>query len=171
MIVVEGFDASGKSVLAKKLALRLQWNLYHTGGPTKDEIDVMHCLRRSYNRMYEQCVQDRVTHVSESVYSMLSAPEKAAPAIDRLRELCIAKVIYCRPPTEFLLEAVKNDHLAKEHDTPRHLDMVLSKSRELIAIYDTIMAVVNLYSPVHTYDRTIEGADTELIEQIYGRYK
>lgn len=172
MIVVEGFDGSGKSTLARAIAEKLNYGLVHTGGPTKDVGDVMLCLNRSRQRMALKVVQDRITHVSEAVYSMIQAPKKAAPAIMALRQIHDGiTMIYCRPPTEFLLEALKNEHIQKGYDSPQHMDHVLSNARQLIGIYDTIMEIVSHYTGLYTYDRSISGADEQMVETIVRRHR
>lgn len=172
MIVVEGFDASGKSTLAVKIGKRLTWPIVHTGGPTKGEDDVLRCLTRSRHRMTLHNVQDRITHVSEACYGMLRSPKSAALAIQSLRDFHDGvTVIYCRPPTEFMLEALKNQHVDEEWDTPKHMAMVLENARTIIAIYDTIMAVVGHRTGLYQYDRTVSGADEQIVEIMSRRFK
>src|SRR5690606_42074312 len=86
MIIVEGFDASGKTTLANEIGRAMGWQVLHTGGPTRDEGDVYACLFRCYQRVRMRCVQDRVTPISESVYSLLHRPAKAAIDIDALKD-------------------------------------------------------------------------------------
>ena len=171
MIVVEGFDGSGKSTLALKIGRALTWPIVHTGGPTKDEDDVIRCLMRSRNRMGLHNVQDRITHVSEACYSMLTKPKQAALAVQCLRDFNDrVTVIYCRPPTDFLLEEVTR-HVDKEHDPPGHMDVVRSNARQMIAIYDTVMQVVGHRTGLIVYDRTIDGTDEQIVQKMCRRYK
>lgn len=154
MIVVEGFDGAGKTVLTGQIAAATGWPTYHTGGPTKDMEDVRRCLRRTYMRFLENCVQDRCTHVSESVYSLFTRPLQAAEAMSHLYEMRAAKVlVYCRPPTDVLLESVKV-HEAKGHETQAHVDRVKEKARELISVYDAIIQSAAVHVDVVRYDRT-----------------
>jgi hypothetical protein len=155
MIVVEGFDMSGKSTLAKAIGQAKGWPVLHTGGPTTDLQDVIACLHRSRVRMTEPCVQDRITHVSESVYSMTEFPKKAGWAIAHLHEIAVPVcVIYCRPPTEFLMDALREEHVAKAHDTCDILDRIRRDAYEMIHYYDTIMEVVKQRNRIVVYDRT-----------------
>lgn len=159
MIVVEGFDGAGKTVLANQIASKLGWPTYHTGGPTRDMDDVRRCLRRTYMRFLESCVQDRCTHVSESVYSLFDRPLQAAQAMSCLYELRAAKVlVYCRPPTDVLLEAIAS-HAAKDHETSQHVDRVKLRARELISVYDAIVESVKVHVDVVQYDRTTHVFD------------
>lgn len=159
MIVVEGFDGAGKTFLTDQIASRLGWPSYHTGGPTKDMEDVMRCLRRTYMRFLENCVQDRCTHISESVYSILTRPLQAAEAMSRLYELRAAKVlVYCRPPTHVLMEAVRH-HTPKGHDTPEHVACIIQQAQELISVYDAIVESASVHVDVVRYDRTVHVFD------------
>lgn len=168
MIVVEGFDTSGKSTLADAIGAEFKLPVLHTGGPTTSISDVMMCLARSEARLHERCVQDRITHVSESVYSMLTAPSKAALAIARLEKLSDAwVVIYCRPPRQVMLDAIRA-HELKNHDTPEFISFVAKNSDHLITIYDTIMTRVSNISGIRfiMYDRTVPGAAQLLIDTV-----
>lgn len=171
MIIVEGFDGSGKSTLANLIGDLLGWEVLHTGGPTTDEADVISCLLRSRQRMRHRCVQDRITHISEAAYSLLSHPQKAARALDNLRDIHPQlTVIYCRPPTEFLVQEM-SAHVRKEWDNDDHMSMVVANSRQIIAIYDTIMAVVALRVDVLTYDRSAIGDGERILRIIERRFK
>ena len=106
--------------------------------------------------MRQRCVQDRVTHISETVYSMLEHPQKAAVAMCAIREVSVAEmIVYCRPPTEFLLSEL-NNHLAKEHDDPAKFARVMETAPLLIKVYDTVMHLVSAYAGVRMlrHDRT-----------------
>lgn len=172
MIIVEGFDCSGKSTLVRHLAEMLQWSEHHIGGPTRDEDDTMNCLARCRRRMMERCIQDRVTHISESVYAMLDYPKKAALALNSIREVaCAELVIYCRPPTEVMLELLE-DHEKKEHDDPQKLEIVMETAPTLIRLYDTIMNLVQHHMGCRliTYDFTKVGNYDEVMATIKRKF-
>lgn len=163
MIVVEGFDGSGKSTLAARIAEHLKWTVLHTGGPTIDTRDVDRCLYRSLTRMKGQNVQDRITHISESVYSMLDRPEQAALALGKIHELKDARVVvYCRPPTAFLLKEVMS-HKPKEHESWTHVQGLKKNAPALISIYDCVIAIVSRHTRVIRYDRTDEYASSNYV--------
>ncbi len=154
MIVVEGFDCSGKSTLADAIAARKGWPVVHTGGPTKDVSDVIHCLHRSRMRMVQSVVQDRITHISEAAYSGLYDPKRAGWAFAHLHEIgppvC---VVYCRPPTEVMIEGLLS-HKDKAWDTEGHMTRVAEQARHIITLYDTIMEVVKQRNKIILHDRT-----------------
>lgn len=171
MIVVEGFDASGKTTLATRIAERLRWPVLHTGGPTTDEADVLACLIRSRQRMQKKCVQDRITHVSESVYSMTEFPAKAARALDAIREIpSTVMVVYAKPPPEFLVEALLHEHRQQAWDTNDHLERVHRDARTMIAFYDTVMAMVELRVPVIRFDRSRPGETEKILKLVEERF-
>lgn len=169
MIVVEGFDGSGKSTLAEKISEVWGWPVLHTGGPTKDVPDVKRCLDRSLIRLRSRCVQDRTTYVSEAVYSSLSHPAKAAVALAAIPDMARATstnnviLIYCRPPTGFLINALA-EHQDKEHDPDGHMDRVRREAPWLIGFYDTVIEMVSRQRvTVLRYDRTKKGETDRLM--------
>lgn len=155
MIIVEGFDASGKSTLATEIGKAKKWPVVHTGGPTRDAQDVICCLHRSRMRMTQLCVQDRITHISEAAYSALRFPKKAAWAFAALPEIgppvC---VVYCRPPTKTMIDALVSGHTIKEYDTDEHITHVIKHAEQIIMLYDTIMEIVAQRNRVVVHDRT-----------------
>lgn len=172
MIIVEGFDCSGKSTLAAKLGETLGWPVLHPGGPTSSAEEVINCLIRSLNRMKQRCVQDRVTHISEAVYSMLTNPRKSALAINSVREVaCAELIIYCRPATEIILEKLR-DHRLKEHDDILKLDRVLEDAPTLIRLYDTVMHLVGAYAGVRLlkHDWADPNSESHIIEIVRRKF-
>lgn len=155
MIIVEGFDTSGKSTLAAAIGKAISWPVVHTGGPTKDDADVTVCLHRSFQRMYEKVIQDRVTHISEACYSMLVHPSKAALALNAIPKDINSPtlVIYCRPADQVMINAL-DGHVFKAHDNVKHMTFLRDNAEEIISIYDAVMALVALKNNVIRYDRT-----------------
>lgn len=104
--------------------------------------------------MLTRCVQDRVTHISESVYSMHTRPAQAAMALDHLWQISFARaVIYCRPPDALLLDEIRR-HVPKEHETAEHVRTVIENAEKLISIYDVVMHMVERRTFVYRYDRS-----------------
>lgn len=170
MIIIEGFDCAGKTTLAHALSNMLNVPMHQLGGPTRDEADVEACLIKCLTRMRQRCVQDRVTHISESVYSMLTNPKKAVIALNSIREVTHAElIIYCRPPTEFLLSELTK-HQMKEGDTLEHCQTIVDGAPTLIRLYDSMMTMASYYAGprVITYDRSKDG-DLDHIKAIVRR--
>lgn len=172
MIIVEGFDASGKSTLAKRIGDVLGWPVLHTGGPTTDEADVVSCLHRSMQRAQKKVVQDRITHISESVYSMTANPGKAALALNAIREIpTTVTLIYCRPPTDVMVSALEREHIRKGYDTPKHMAMITRDAATMIAFYDTVMAMAShRIKPIMIHNRCDPLSEQRIVNHITQRY-
>lgn len=154
MIIVEGYDGSGKTTAAEKLAERFSMTLFHAGGPPNTELDVMSCLARANSRMVRHAVQDRVTHISESVYGMLCRPRHSALALSRISDLRNARVLlYCRPPDGKILDNLIG-HKMKSHDEADHVSFVKAKAPQLIQVYDTVIEMARQHICVLVYDYT-----------------
>ncbi len=168
MIVVEGFDGSGKTTLAKRLSDMLGWPVLHTGGPTADRTDVARCMLRSVQRAKTRCIQDRITQISEAAYSMLVYPGKAGLALAGISKLPRVTMIYCRPRASILITSL-NKHDDKEYDTTEHMKHVNENAAQIIATYDSVMSMVENYMPVVRYDRT--RPDDDMIRKIVEQHR
>ena len=122
-------------------------------------------------RWQKKVVQDRITHISESVYSMTEFPAKAARALDAVKEIPpTVFLVYCKPSPEFLLKALRDEHTSKAWDTDDHMDRVIRGAAQMIAFYDTVMAMVSLRCQVHVYDRTVDQGAADIITAIEERF-
>lgn len=170
MIVVEGYDCSGKSTLVGKLDAWTD-NFYaikHSGGPPTDLNHVRRCLARCLHRMSYHVIQDRVTQVSESVYGIIVRPAMSALALSRIGDLRHARLlIYCRPDRATILDTLGR-HKAKAHDTPEHIEHVLAHATTMINIYDTIIEMARQHVDVFKYDYQNTTHDDQLREIIEG---
>lgn len=160
MIIVEGFDGSGKTTLCEHLATAMGWPVQKCGGPTRDAHDLRRWLDRGYQAMREKSVKDRTTCVSESVYQSLSDPARSAMALHAITDLQRITtshrlvLVYCRPPTSFLIDALIT-HKDKAHDTPAHMEKVRRQAMWMIEYYDTVIALAARQRVrIVTYDRT-----------------
>jgi hypothetical protein len=171
VIVVEGFDGSGKSTLAKAIGNRLTWPVLHTGGPTSDKLDVSRCLDRSIQRIHQACVQDRITHVSEAVYSAFRYYEKSAMAIEAIPYLPSVVFIYCRPSVLSLMRTL-HSHQNKSWDTNEHMQFVVANAGHLIALYDTITHMIERRFPdtFYRYDRDEPFAFERMMDTVMKRF-
>jgi hypothetical protein len=168
MIVVEGYDCTGKSTLVEKLKRLTGFVVTHSGGPPQDLNHVRRCLARCASRMTHPIVQDRVTHVSESVYGMLERHSMAALALSRLDDLRFCRLlVYCRPATLTIMDRLAV-HERKEHDTDEHIRNVLRHAETLIAVYDTVICMARQYVDVFVYDYERAGVDLRLQSIVKG---
>ncbi|HTR69282.1 MAG TPA: hypothetical protein VMH41_03525 [Mycobacteriales bacterium] len=161
MIIVEGYDGSGKSTVAEEIGKRLEAPVFHAGGPPVDDTDVLSCAARALTRMNMWCVQDRVTQVSHCVYAMLTKPVEAALAISRMDDLKAARLlVYCRPSTDTILSNLQRHrakeyeagHVAKEYAADSHTVYVRVNANVLIGVYDTIIRLASRHVSVIYYD-------------------
>ncbi len=162
MIVVEGFDCSGKSTLVDKLQRWTGFAAKHSGGPPRDLNHTRRCLARCAGRMTQPVIQDRVTHLSEGVYGMMHRPGMAALAISRLEDLRLARLlVYCRPSTATILDRLAH-HRLKGDDTPEHVEFVTRHAETLICLYDALIHIAAQHVDVYFYDYEKARCDIDL---------
>lgn len=165
MILLEGFDCSGKTTLGRAIQDRTGYPLYMIGPSPKSTTDLVHSLRRCEDRFNEQCIQDRCTQVSESVYSMLRTPDRAAMAMRYLHQIQQARVIvYCRPPKMVMIDSLSSQ--MKDYDTASFQEFLVANADHLITIYDAIMQVAT--DRFFVYDRTVPHALDRCVNYIMG---
>jgi hypothetical protein len=136
MIVVEGADNSGKTTLARKMQLP-----YFSAGPAPTTLtELSECLKDQWNRAQVPCVQDRLTCVSQQVYS--EAPESVLlqPILGDFVDQPGVVIVYCRPPERVLMDF--STHQVKSYDTEEHIEKLIRKQHEYIKKYDDLMATV-----------------------------
>lgn len=116
IIILEGFDESGKSTLANKLAGRLGFKVVHPGPKPFDIDDAKQMAARQFGLMtfaqHVNLILDRVTCISSHCYMMNITYEfkSEQAAIDVLESQGHIKVIRCISyPTE--LKQTENDTL------------------------------------------------------------
>lgn len=171
MIVVEGFDCSGKSTLAARIGDMLGWPVLHAGGPPGSLSGVIEGLARCEERWCQPVIQDRITHISESAYSHLASPRTAACALTSIQHIpWTVMVIYCRPPTEFLLDAFQHAHTRQAWDTDAHLNQVRRDAQAIITFYDTVMAMVSHRCRVYTYDRSTDPTADAILAEVKSKF-
>lgn len=133
MIVVEGADNSGKSTLGKSIGLA-----YHSAGPApSDSAELVRCLKEQRARASQPCVQDRLTCISQQVYS--DAPESSLLQndLEELVELPFVVIVYCRPPERTLMDL--STHCVKSYDTEENMERLVRRQLEYIQRYDELM--------------------------------
>ena len=144
MIVVEGADNSGKTTMAKALGLP-----YFSVGPAPKTVgELIDCLRDQEDRARTVCVQDRLTCISQQVYS--DHPE-ASLLQERLKIILTYPgivLVYCRPPERRLMDL--STHKVQSYDTEEHMKKIADHQHQYIERYDAIMAAV----PHVLYDYT-----------------
>lgn len=155
MIIVEGPDGSGKSVLVEKLKRKLniqeviQWN-----NPPRNSDELALNLRESWLLTRQCVIQDRITWITEPIYDLAKKSTECKGLswhqyIDANRAMKPVTLIYCRPPNEVIREHAITGN--SPPDTDLYLEWIASNCDEIIALYDIFM---NLIEPTLKYDWT-----------------
>lgn len=150
MLVVEGADNSGKSTLAKFVGLA-----HFSAGPAPENaLELRRCLEQQRSRAYIACIQDRLTCISQQVYS--EAPESWLLQDELLRLIDVPRVVivYCRPPERTLMDL--STHKAKSYDTEANMSKIAQNQHTYIKRYDDLMHTI----PHIMYDWTEHDDET-----------
>jgi len=101
------------------------------------------------------CVQDRLTCISQQVYS--EAPESQLLLGDLLSlvEVPGVVVVHCRPPERKLMDL--STHMIKSYDTEESMERIARLQHEYIRKYDEIMGQI----PHVEYDWTEQTEDDD----------
>lgn len=134
-IVIEGFDNSGKTTLAKSIGL----DVISAGPRPRTWRDVQRCMDEQQSAARLPLVMDRVTCLSHPIYT--NNPDwRCSEALKEMLGTHHCVLIYCRPPLETILDFSK--HQVKNYDDQRHLDWLQKNARDIIARYDSVMKKV-----------------------------
>lgn len=133
MVVVEGADNSGKTTFAKSLGMAY----FSAGAAPNDAKELKACLRDQRNRAGMHCVQDRLTCISQQVYS--DAPEACLLMrdLEEIVEIPQLIVVYCRPPERTLMDL--STHQQKSYDTEENMEKIARRQMEYVQRYDDLM--------------------------------
>ena len=142
IIIIEGFDNSGKSTLASRLSNELGLERVHPGGPPANIVAVM--TRMDEQTQHFHCahlvnfIYDRVTCISDACYRQ---NKSYAEIFKFYQDLLVAAskvmLIYCRPSDARLKNF--SDHINQEHDTDEIVEHAKSKSDIIIQSYDRLI--------------------------------
>lgn len=157
MIILEGYDNSGKSTLAALLHETTGFEVRHPGPAPKNFRDEFCCLVEQASNAPINVIQDRVTSVSSQVYQNKLFNERYMAWLNGMLNTPHCVLIYCRPPIEKILDFT--GHQIKDYDTPEHLEKVKGKAIETVESYDLVMKQV----PHIVYDWTRPRAMDDVI--------
>lgn len=131
-IVVEGYDATGKSTLAQALAEMLGLDLVEAGPKPPSDLDAI-CDGINQLRM-KNVVHSRITPVSRQAYQFDISDYHRSTLSDILaRFVDIGAIfIYC-------VNTDNEDHELKDYDTPEHIEHITSNKSTICEHYDVLM--------------------------------
>ena len=138
MIILEGFDNSGKSTLASAI----EWPKYHPGPrPTSLKAEIG-CITDQILMVRSECnvVYDRVTCISQLAYN----PNPSYMAFRTVVAEYMANhatLIYCRPPIEVITDFSR--HEIKTYDDEQWIEYVQENADVIVKRYDSIMRKLN----------------------------
>lgn len=145
-IILEGNDSSGKSFLADRIGLPV----YRSGGPPLNHSHMLRCLEEQQQAIDEGKVLDRITAISQQIYSAPLAVH--VEALYRMLSKPRTLLVYCRPSD---LDYALSKHQIKAYDTEAHLEKIVSNYHKISADYDHFMQ----YYPHIKYDWLSEDLD------------
>lgn len=154
MIVVEGFDNSGKTTLANKIGLPV----IHPGPAPKSKKAETIYMMSQLAVANSLVVYDRITCISSMVYRNRLLQN---PYIYYLKKMLKHKqfvIIYCRPPIKTITNF--DEHVRKVYDTDAYVRKLMKTAEDVVHRYDFVMTHFSHLK----YDYTKESPD-EVIAQ------
>ena len=167
MIICEGADGAGKTLLAQRIATATGWPLQHSGGPPKTEEEM---CARVFNYLHgsKRIVFDRFPVISDVVYaSVMGRTTPVRPEMRTMLDACQPLIIFCHAPDD----VIRGSQDTPGIDTAAHVGLVIKHHRRLRQAY---FEYFDRYPPsiIHTWfppdtDRVMVrcGIHTRLIEQ------
>lgn len=131
-IILEGFDNSGKSTLAKKFGLEV----IHPGPRPKTWGEEQRCLDDQLRDARLPIVMDRVTCISSQIYTRRLFDKLYMEYLDHTVYTRNCVIIYCRPPMDVILDMTK--HEIKAYDTKAHIDEIGRNAKTYLWDYDKL---------------------------------
>lgn len=155
-IILEGFDNSGKSTLAKRLGLPI----IHAGGAPKTDEQLQQYLADQAKYADRAVVLDRVSCISHQVYGNNMLNSNLMRHLKDFTQNDHVVLVYCRPPVEIMTNFTS--HIVKDHDSIEHLEDIMQNAQTYIDRYDGIMAYVSHVK----YDYTRDSDNEEFIKAL-----
>jgi len=180
MIIIEGMDGSGKTILAQQLSIRLGnapiKRFVTSDGPANYDL-LVEKVKTALAELHDQVMQnqrpvviyDRFSLISEAVYGTILRGrnhfgDEWLALIDLLLSLDPI-VIYCRPSSEFILQNIRET-------ADSQMEGVVSKARELINAYDELMSWLQVKTHRMRSGRIlVYGYDTDGVRDVEARIR
>jgi len=137
MIVLEGPDGSGKSMLGEHLSNILGREFWHPGGAVSDEL-VPEWMKKCEHKLEQGFILDRTTHISEFVYGPIINKREPVTFKDMTKFLKLCgeknwKIVYCRPAS-----VLDFNHTKSDYDTDEQIKAVEDNHQKIVAVYDEL---------------------------------
>lgn len=135
-IIVEGFDNSGKSTLAKHFGLSIE----HPGPKPRNVREENQCLETQSRMARLPIIMDRVTCVSSQIYANRLFEPKLMEALKDMLNTPHCILVYCRPSLERITDF--SGHIQKAYDKASDVNWLQKNAVRLVAQYDQLMKQV-----------------------------
>lgn len=153
IILLEGFDGSGKSTLTKMLKEKLpEFGVWHPGAPPKDSKDAI-------ERCYEQqglfkvasqinLIMDRTTCISDEAYTLGKLDRNYKMFREFIAGADHVVVVYCHTS-----DLENQEFLVSEHDNATSIKHAKDNAADILRYYDNLMEdLSSLGAEVYQYD-------------------
>lgn len=136
MIILEGFDNSGKSTLAQEFKLEI----VHPGPAPRTSSEERSCLEAQLHDARLPIVMDRVTCISSQIYKNKLLDSYYMDYLNRMLDTPGCILIYCRPSLLSILDF--SGHKPKAYDTVENTKRLRLEAEQHVMRYDALMKVV-----------------------------
>lgn len=146
--ILEGCDNSGKTTLAKHVTEKSGALYHHPGGRPRDFTHELECTNMQIGMVQSgrPVVIDRVTPISQQVYTSDSMFDQIRMDTVRLMRESGAVIIYCRPSTDKLMRTA--DFTWREGESEEFKQEIINNAHRFIERYDAVMQQI----PCVSYD-------------------
>lgn len=164
MIIIEGFDGSGKSKLATRLSNDLGPSvpIFHQAGRPMSNVDTYQRVLLSLSACAQPVIQDRCSIISEAVYGDIL---RKVPLVLWRDAVQILKglnpmIIYCRPPERIIYA----NHEPNQLDDKKYLKTLDDNKHKILRGYD---AFFDSFKRLVIYDWTCDNPRPEFRQYGY----
>lgn len=158
IILLEGFDNSGKSSLSRLLKEELGFEMAHPGKKPTDIVSYADMVSKQlalFRNAHElNLIMDRCTTISTNMYNDYDFLKNVRidKVVKYMTENPYIVIIYCRPPIDALLDFSK--HEMSEADDESIVDHAKQNAIKIISRYDNLFLDLTSRNAVLRYDYT-----------------
>jgi hypothetical protein len=163
MIIIEGMDNTGKSVLQDRLCLEYGLEGVHSPGPHESDT-VLSWIIESFNKdRGVLIIFDRFPLVSEAIYgpiirghNVFDESPLGLQLQKRMQEEVKPLIVYCKPPEEYVTKWNDRDQMAG----------VIENYQKLLFAYDNLMERLRINFSVVPYNYCHEDDYGKVLDKI-----